>query len=102
MSPFLAWGDFHACSRFARSTIPEEKWRTTRSLNFRVLDKTMSIQRIESSVIVLSFWLLTLVWFFSQDETVNRHDLVHFLSTSTINKKGNTIYVTQIIVVLTF
>ena len=32
VSPFLAWGDFHACSRFARSTIPEEKWGTTRSL----------------------------------------------------------------------
>ena len=26
VSPFLAWGDFHARSRFARSTIPEEKW----------------------------------------------------------------------------
>ena len=23
---FLAWGDFHARLRFARSTIPEEKW----------------------------------------------------------------------------
>ena len=23
---FLEWGDFHARSRFARSTIPEEKW----------------------------------------------------------------------------
>ena len=23
--PFLAWGDFHACLRFARSTIPEQK-----------------------------------------------------------------------------
>ena len=23
---FLAWGDFHAPSRFARSAIPEEKW----------------------------------------------------------------------------
>ena len=23
---FLAWGDFHARSRFARSSIPEEKW----------------------------------------------------------------------------
>ena len=32
LSPFLAWGDFHARSRFARSTIPEEKWGTTRSL----------------------------------------------------------------------
>ena len=29
---FLAWGDFHARSRFARPTIPEEKWGTTRSL----------------------------------------------------------------------
>ena len=28
----LARGDFHARSRFARSTIPEEKWGTTRSL----------------------------------------------------------------------
>ena len=23
---FLAWGDFHAHSRFACSTVPEEKW----------------------------------------------------------------------------
>ena len=28
----LAWGDFHARWRFARSTIPEEKWGTTGSL----------------------------------------------------------------------
>ena len=34
MSPFLAWGDFHARSRFAHSTIPEDKWGTTRSLGF--------------------------------------------------------------------
>ena len=33
MSPFLAWGDFHVRSRFARSTVPEEKWGTTRSVN---------------------------------------------------------------------
>ena len=26
VSPFLAWGNFYARSRFARSTIPEEKW----------------------------------------------------------------------------
>ena len=32
VSTFLAWGDFHARSRFARSTISEEKWGTTRSL----------------------------------------------------------------------
>ena len=31
-APFLAWVDFHARSRFARSTIREEKWGTTRSL----------------------------------------------------------------------
>ena len=37
VSPFLAWGDFHACSRFARSTIPEEKWGTTRSLGFATM-----------------------------------------------------------------
>ena len=35
MSPFLAWGDFHARSPFARSIIPEEKWRTTPSLRLR-------------------------------------------------------------------
>ena len=33
-TPFLAWGDFHA--PFARSTIPEDKWGTTRSLSFSV------------------------------------------------------------------
>ena len=32
VSPFLAWGDFHERSRFAYSTIHEEKWGTTRSL----------------------------------------------------------------------
>ena len=25
-APFLAWGDFHARTLFAPSTIPEEKW----------------------------------------------------------------------------
>ena len=29
---WLAWGDFHARSRFSRSTIPEGKWATTRRL----------------------------------------------------------------------
>ena len=32
VSPFLAWGDYHSRWRFACSTIPEEKWGTTRSL----------------------------------------------------------------------
>ena len=37
--PFLPWVDFHARWRFARSTIPEEKSGTTRSLKFnRVLN----------------------------------------------------------------
>ena len=31
--PFLAWGDFHARSRFDRSTIPEKKWGSIRSLD---------------------------------------------------------------------
>ena len=39
VSPFLAWGDFHAPSRFARSTISEEKWGTTRSLDVQRLDE---------------------------------------------------------------
>ena len=33
VSPVLTWGDFNARSRFARSTIPEEKGGTTRSLD---------------------------------------------------------------------
>ena len=37
VSPFLAWVDFHARSRFARSAIPEEKWGTTRSLVYVLL-----------------------------------------------------------------
>ena len=37
VSPFLAWGDFHARSRFACSTIPEEKWGTTCSLLYHRL-----------------------------------------------------------------
>ena len=51
MSPFLAWGDFHARSRFARSTIPEEKWGTTRSLDPLVTVKlggTIDVARFPS------------------------------------------------------
>ena len=32
VSPFLAWGDYQAPSRFACSTVPEDKWGTTPSL----------------------------------------------------------------------
>ena len=38
VSPFLAWGDFHARSRFTRSTLREEKWGTTRSLKIFLLE----------------------------------------------------------------
>ena len=38
VSPILAWGDFHARSRFTRSTIPEEKCGTARSLKVRVMN----------------------------------------------------------------
>ena len=44
MSPFLAWGDFHARSRFARSTIPEDKWGTTRSLGFIAYSKISTLE----------------------------------------------------------
>ena len=37
MWSFLAWDDFHARSRFARFTIPEEKWGTTRSLDINAM-----------------------------------------------------------------
>ena len=58
MSPFLAWGDFHARSRFARSTIPEEKWGTTRSLttpwNY---NKTRLLKLNISDILTLNFLL---------------------------------------------
>ena len=34
---FLGWGDFHARSCFARFTIPEDKWGTTRSLDINAM-----------------------------------------------------------------
>ena len=51
VSPFLAWGDFHARLRFACSTISEEKWGTTRSLTFcgavllKVMDQKALVKR---------------------------------------------------------
>ena len=33
---FLAWGDFHTRSRFAHSTIPEEKWGLLVVYDFRI------------------------------------------------------------------
>ena len=46
--PFLAWGDFHARSRFARFPIPEGKWGTSRSLS-------ASYRRKEGVGIVLNY-----------------------------------------------
>ena len=55
--PFLAWGDFHARSRFAGSTIPEEKWGTTRSLIVSRIGLCVSclsnIARFESSIFLI-------------------------------------------------
>ena len=47
VSPFLAWGDFHARSRFARSTIPEEKWGTNRSLPSKLPDVFFFLDKFE-------------------------------------------------------
>ena len=52
------WGDFHARSRFARSTIPEEKWGTTRSLSLvhfsaSIVDALHSKDAIKSNYNVL-------------------------------------------------
>ena len=62
-SPFLAWGDFHARSLFARSTIPEEKWGTIRSL---VRDKGFSFAKL----LLLSFTLSPLT-------TDSAHTFIH-------------------------
>ena len=57
MSFFLAWGDFHARSRFARSTIPEEKWGTTRSLVYCVIDyQTVMRSCYKPSKILSNAW----------------------------------------------
>ena len=54
VSPFLAWGDFHARSRFARSTIPEEKWGTTRSLHRFRFSPCLMRKRVEKSEAILA------------------------------------------------
>ena len=47
MKPFLAWGGFHARSRFARSTIPKEKWMTTRSLQYCSFTRPSGLRHFE-------------------------------------------------------
>ena len=46
-----AWGYFHASSRFARPTIPEKKWGTTRSL-LKLLLKALTQKKLFIAVIV--------------------------------------------------
>ena len=57
MSSFLTWGDFHARSRFVRSTIPEEKWGIACNLRQGRLRRRIFFQykvmRKDESV---SFW----------------------------------------------
>ena len=68
MSPFLAWGDFHARSRSARSTIPEEKWGTTRSLvplvPSRTSMQTQASRDLESRLRLTPFWNMLLSFLF--------------------------------------
>ena len=39
------WGEFHVRSRFARSTIPEDKWGTTRMSNISIKRVTRKFQQ---------------------------------------------------------
>ena len=50
VSPFLTWGDFHAPSRFTRSTIPEGKWGTTRSLFQQTITMQINKQPVDLKV----------------------------------------------------
>ena len=62
VSPFLACDDFHARSRFARSTIPEEKWGTTRTLLSNILFIThFSLQKKNATNNTFVFFSLHLV-----------------------------------------
>ena len=60
--PFLAWGDFHARLRSARSTIPEEKWVTTCSLKttyeIHTLSHSRSLKRFSFQARVSPLWRL--------------------------------------------
>ena len=68
VSPFLARGDFHARSCFARSPMPEEKRGTTRSLAHWALDawalesgKSHWCPDMLSGHLLFFFWKITLV-----------------------------------------
>ena len=51
VSPFLAWGDFHA-----RSAIPKEKWGTTRSLTVSTRRKCHKVRKPFSRQIDFQIW----------------------------------------------
>ena len=51
VSPFLAWGDFHA-----RSAIPKEKWGTTRSLTVSTRRKCHKVKKPFSRQIDFQIW----------------------------------------------
>ena len=62
VSPFLARGDFHARSRFAHSTIPEEKWGTSRSLLWQPWpewssDQAPVVQTLDNAIHRLNHYL---------------------------------------------
>ena len=63
---FLAWGDFHARSRFARSYYPRGKMRTTRSLteSRHTMDRHGSVHVLEVGFgkIILYFLCETSTW----------------------------------------
>ena len=58
MSPFLAWGDFHALA-FRLSIIPEEKWGTTPSLRLR--GRLQEVQLHSDSTMWSEYSLLVLL-----------------------------------------
>ena len=55
VSSFLAWGDFHARSRFARSTIPEEKWGLL--VVYYIVDRIMKLKDTNPSSLEYSFYV---------------------------------------------
>ena len=52
----IMWGDFHACSPFARSTVPEEKWGTTRSLILTICFQIIPINAVGQWSILYSIF----------------------------------------------
>ena len=72
MTPFLAWGDFHARSRFACSTIPEEKWGTTRSL--------LSLRKNGGQLVVYRLLYTSNSWHYSCPRSVCCQSIVSYVS----------------------